>query len=394
MEEHPYSIYVHIPFCTHRCAYCDFNTYAGLEAFIPAYVNALCREIGFISEAAGRKLSVHTIFFGGGTPSLLPVVALERILNALAEGFNWQPGIEISLEANPGTVSPDYLKGLLALGVNRISLGMQSANPGDLAMLERLHTLQDVVNAVKWSRLAGLDNLNLDLIFGLPHQSLAAWENTLSMALSLQPEHLALYALTLEHGTPMAHWVGRGLLPEPDADLAADMYELASERLEQQGFVQYEISNWSKLAVSGGLKACKHNMQYWRSEPYLGLGAGAHGFASGIRTVAALAPALYIRRLEEAHTPVPFPGTPATVEKITLTSDDEMGEFMMMGLRLVQEGVSDETFTRRFGRSLEDVYGTAIQRLIQLGLLERKDSIIRLTHHGRLLGNQVFMEFV
>jgi len=394
MEEHPYSIYVHIPFCTHRCAYCDFNTYAGLEDYIPAYVDALCREIGFITFAAGKRLPVHTIFFGGGTPSLLPLGKLEQILKTLGEGFSIQPGIEITLEANPGTVNLAYFRGLHALGINRISLGMQSANPGDLAMLERLHNLQDVVNAVKWSRQAGLDNLNLDLIFGLPHQSLASWDNSLSMALSLQPEHLSLYALTLEHGTPMAHWVGRGLLPEPDVDLAADMYELASERLARAGYAQYEISNWARLDTNGIILACRHNLQYWRSWPYLGLGAGAHGYASGMRTVAALAPASYIRRLELADEALSFPLTPATVETVTLTPTDEMGEMMMMGLRLVREGVSDEVFTGRFGRSLDEVYASAIDRLIRLGLLERIGSILRLTTHGRLLGNQVFKEFI
>ena len=251
---------------------------------------------------------------------------------------------------------------------------------------------------MKWAREAGIDNLNLDLIFGIPHQTLESWKGTLAYALSLRPDHLSLYSLTLEHGTPLAHWVGRGLLPEPDSDLAADMYELAQTKLEEAGFEQYEISNWARRMPEGGITACRHNLQYWRSLPYLGLGAGAHGFAAGVRTVNVLAPSAYIRRMSE-HYPLanyPFPRTPAMTDVTQIDKVTEMGETMMMGLRLVQEGVSNSVFTQRFERSLPEVYGSQISSLISQGLLEWAGGgdILRLTARGRLLGNRVFREFI
>jgi oxygen-independent coproporphyrinogen-3 oxidase len=398
----PYSLYLHIPFCRHRCAYCDFNTYAGLEELIPAYVDALCREAQLLSASAGARLPVHTIFFGGGTPSLLSPGEIGHILQVLAELFYLSEGIEITLEANPGTLSIKYLRDLRLVGVNRLSLGMQSSRPEELRLLERQHVYSDVVNGVNWSRQAGINNLNLDLIFGLPYQGLILWQENLEQAIQLRPEHLSLYALTLEHGTPMAHWVARGLLAEPDPDLAAEMYEWAAERLAQGGYEQYEISNWANQDGSGALLACQHNLQYWRNQPYLGLGAGAHGFASGLRTANVLSPAAYIQRCQggwglPVNSVPAFPVTPATVNTQAVDRAAEMGETMMMGLRLTQEGVSRETFLARFGHTLEEVFGREIEELIALGLLEwagLRGEILRLTARGRLLGNQVFMRFI
>ena len=394
MIEDKYSVYLHIPFCVHRCAYCDFNTYAGLEELIPAYVQALVKEIQYLSQSAPRRLPVHSFFFGGGTPSLVPLNQLQKIFESLDECFDWLPETEITLEANPGTISLAYLQGIRQLGVNRLSLGMQSANPGELRILERQHGLKDVIQAVSWARQAGIGNLNLDLIFGLPYQSLESWGNTLNMALSLQPDHLALYALTLEHGTPMAHWVERGLISQPDDDLAADMYDRAGELLERARFEQYEISNWARRDSMNRLMACQHNLQYWRFGPFLGIGAGAHGYLPGMRTVDTLAPASYIQRLAHPTGPLPYPRTPATVEVRRLTQEEEMSEMMIMGLRLVQEGIAEMDFKRRFGRTPDDIYGSAILRLERLGLLERHAQALRLTRKGYLLGNQVFREFV
>jgi oxygen-independent coproporphyrinogen-3 oxidase len=216
-----YSLYLHIPFCQHRCCYCDFNTYAGQDDLIPAYVEGLCREIEQAAMAAGERLPVHTVFFGGGTPSLLPPHALERILRALSDHFDVRAGSEITLEANPGTLSQDYLRALHGLGIDRLSLGMQSAHPAELELLERGHDYGDVIRAVQWARGAGFENLSLDLIFGLPYQAMQTWQRSLELAVNLAPEHLSLYALTLEHGTPMQRWTSKGLLSEPDADLAA-----------------------------------------------------------------------------------------------------------------------------------------------------------------------------
>ncbi|GAB4522130.1 MAG: radical SAM family heme chaperone HemW [Anaerolineales bacterium] len=387
-----YGLYLHLPFCRHRCAYCDFNTYAGLDDLIPQYARALQGEIRFLGERTTPPLRVDTVFLGGGTPSLLPLDTLEGILCTLGDSFSLTGDAEISLEANPGTVDLDYLRGLRALGVNRLSFGVQSANPDELRLLERIHNYPQAIQAVRWARRAGFENINLDLIFGLPYQSLEAWQRSLELALGLHAEHLALYALTLEHGTPMQRWVGRGLMPLPDPDLAADMYEWAAERLAQAGYMQYEISNWACDAAH----ACRHNLHYWRGEPYLGLGAGAHGYAEGVRTVAARSPQAYIRRLDApAARSLAFPRTPATVEAHRLTPVEEMGEYMMMGLRLTQEGVSARGFAARFGLPLEAAYGAQISRLIALGLLEWcGEDRLRLTAGARLLGNQVFMAFV
>lgn len=391
-----YSLYLHIPFCRHRCSYCDFNTYAGLEDLIPDYGHALRREAILLASAAGGKLPVHTIFFGGGTPSLLPADEFDKIMLVLADSFNLLPGLEVTLEANPGTVSPDYIRELRGLGVNRVSLGMQSARPEELAILEREHDYTDVIKAVKWVRQAGIDQVNLDLIFGLPGQTLEDWKWNLDLALNLEPSHFSLYALTLEHGTPMQHWVMKGLLLEPDPDLAADMYEWSQERLGGAGYLQYEISNWARQNGHGEILACKHNLQYWRNQAYLGLGAGAHGFAGGVRTANVLAPRAYIQRCREG-TEQPFPRTPATAQTIPIDRATEMAETMIMGLRLTGEGVSRTRFRQRFDRSLEEVFADQIDELVGLGLLEWEQpggDTLRLSDRGRLLANQVFIRFI
>ena len=396
----PTSIYIHVPFCIHRCGYCDFNTYAGQQELIPAYTRALYTEIKYLGRSdTSRKLPVHTVFFGGGTPSLLPIENLAAITNSLDHAFDLQPELEITLEANPGTLSRNYLSDLHKLGVNRLSLGVQSANPGELRLLERQHSYEDVIHSVTWARQAGFDNLNLDLIFGLPYQTLRGWQNTLNLAVALHPEHFSIYALTLEHGTPFGNWARRGLLEEPDGDLAAEMYEWASERLENAGYEQYEISNWAHNLQERSF-ACRHNLQYWQNQPYLGLGAGAHGYASRMRTVNVLSPTAYIRRFnstEAKEVNYEFPLTPATQSAARVEPDDEMGETMMMGLRLVKEGVSDINFSARFGVPLQQKYGKQIERLVKIGLLEwagDHHERLRLTQWGRLLGNQAFMEFV
>jgi oxygen-independent coproporphyrinogen-3 oxidase len=386
-----HSLYFHIPFCVHRCAYCDFNTYAGQEALIPAYVDALCNEIRCVASSAPQRLTAHTIFFGGGTPSLLSADQFESILKAARDSFDLSPEAEISLEANPGTVSLDSLRDLHSLGFNRISLGVQSVHPDELRQLERIHDYFDVIDAVTWARCAGFDNLNLDLIFGLPEQSLAHWQATVKLILGLRPEHLSLYALTVEHGTPFGRWAQRGLLPLPDPDAAADMYEWAEEALEAAGFEQYEISNWAKPD-----RQCRHNLTYWRNHPYLGFGAGAHGSSGGLRVANMLRIRTYIEHLRPNNllSNFIFPLSPATTNQIKISKHVEMQETMMTGLRLTREGVSSEGFSDRFGLQMREVFGKEIDELISLSLLEWAGPVLRLTKRGRLLGNQVFMRFV
>jgi oxygen-independent coproporphyrinogen-3 oxidase len=347
---------------------------------------------------------VHTVFLGGGTPSLLPLPELERIFNAVREAFDLQSVAEISLEANPGTVDLASLRGLRELGINRLSLGMQSAHADELELLGRIHTFEEVVQAVDWARAAGFDSLNLDVIFGLPGQPLERWEATLRRAVGLGVEHLSLYALTLEEGTPLLGWVQAGQLPEPDPDLAADMYDLASEVLDSAGFYQYEISNWAKTAVKADAEiqnpsyACQHNLQYWRNRPYLGVGAGAHGYPINMRIANVLTPTEYIQRMAGPHEKrYEFPQTPAAAQVTPVDTQAEIAETMMMGLRLTREGVSRSAFRRRFDRELDEVFSSPIERLTGLDLLEwagAERDVLRLTHRGRLLGNRVFVEFI
>lgn len=393
----PFSLYFHIPFCTHRCAYCDFNTYAGQESLIPAYVNALMREIDFVgnklktTEFPNDLTRVHTIFFGGGTPSLLTPKQFESIFEVIRKNFTLTADAEITIEANPGTVSYEDLMELHKIGINRLSYGVQSANTEELRMLERIHNFLDVIVAVKSARKAGFGNLNLDLIYGLPEQTLATWQTSVKRVLDLHPEHLSAYALTLEHGTPFGRWASKGLLPLPDPDLAAEMYEWLSETLGAHGYVQYEISNWAKPGYE-----CRHNLQYWRGLPYLAFGAGAHGYANGYRYSNVLRIKTYIDRLtSNPITNYHFPLTPVTVNHHKQTLADDMSEFMMTGLRLTQEGVSETEFQERFGQSMRKVYGKEIDELSKLGLIANgAGSNIKISRRGRLLGNQVFMRFL
>jgi len=327
------SMYIHFPFCRQRCSYCDFATYAGLSRFIPAYINALCAEIRIVAGKSQEKLQAHTVFFGGGTPSLLSTGDVENILDACWRSFDFNPGDEITLEANPGTVTFDWLHSLRELGVNRISFGMQSADPVELRILKRKHEAADVIHAVEWSRKAGFHNLNLDLIFGIPGQDLASWEKSLDFALQLQPDHLSLYSLTVEDGTPLAGWVEKGLVQAPDEDLCADMYEHACQHLEDAGFVHYEISNWAKVDHHMDYR-CQHNLQYWLMRPYLGFGSGAHVFAAGVRTANVRGVRAYLRRCAEPDHRS-YPAGPA-LESFTLVDHwTEMQETMMVGLRLL-----------------------------------------------------------
>lgn len=422
-----HSLYLHIPFCSHRCAYCDFNTYAGQERLIPAYVDALSAEVDYVGRRAPSDVAVGTLFFGGGTPSLLSPPQVGAILDSVRQAFALSIDAEITLEANPGTVGIEQLSELLSVGINRISFGVQSANGEELRMLERAHSFLDVVEAVVAARKAGFSNLNLDLIYGLPEQTLATWQVTVQRALELEPEHISAYALTLEHGTPFGNWARRGLLATPDPDLAADMYEWASEALEAAGYGQYEISNWAKPGHE-----CRHNLQYWRGLPYLGLGAGAHGYAAGYRYSNVRRIETYVDRLGhldlqlafranslDADQPgsraqpvsSQFPMSPALLDQHLQSVSEDIADFMIMGLRLTRDGIATATFRERFGKGLDQVFGTEIAALNGLGLVDLVDrgaagegalsrvhtttwEAVRLSKRGRLLGNQVFARFV
>lgn len=384
----PLAMYLHIPFCHVRCTYCAFNIYTRSQHLITPYMAALRREIALVGADARRP--ALSIYFGGGTPSLVPAGEIAATLDRCRESFALAEDAEITLELNPESAEPGDLRALRRAGVNRLSVGMQSAHADELKLYARLHTLADVRQAVQRARAAGFDNLSLDLIFGAPRQTMPMWQQSLHAALALEPDHISFYSLTIEDGTTFDRWAQSGRIPQPDPDLSADMYEWATDALAAAGFEQYEISNWARPG-----KQSRHNLQYWRGEPYLGLGAGAHGYAAGVRTRTVLRPDDYIARVEDQPQPRPFPLTDAVEETEAIDRDTAMSETMIMGLRMVQEGISPAAFEQRFGASLVSVYGEAIAPLREAGLLTTGPAgQLRLTRRGRLLGNQVFVAFI
>ena len=383
------SIYAHIPFCTSMCTYCAFNTYARLEHLIPDFIEALKAELTFASEGNPYP-EVGTIFFGGGTPSLLSPDQFKALLTHIGEKYQVVANAEVTSELNPNDLNYEYLTGLRQSGINRLSIGMQSSNNQELKFFARRHNHQAVVVAVQEAQRAGFDNINLDLIYGVPYQTLESWKQTLHDALALNIQHLSLYALGIEEGTPLNNWVNNGDVPAPDDDLAADMYDYATETLAQQGFIQYEISNWALPD-----KECRHNLQYWRNLPYIGVGPGAHGFANGIRYAVMRSPQRYIKSLlNVTGDPEGFPHTPAVEDFNRLSPTDEVSETLIMALRLLNEGVGFKDFQKRFSMDLMALHGDTFKKYAQHGLLMLDGEKVMLTKAGRLLCNMIFRELV
>ena len=370
------SLYLHIPFCRRRCRYCSFVSYQGREADIPAYVRALRAELK--RRAGGER--VRSVYFGGGTPSLLAAGQVGDILATIESLFIVEEAAEISMEANPGTINQPYLADIRALGVNRLSLGVQSLHDAELAMLGRLHTAAEARDAVSFARRASFANLNIDLIYGLPGQTLADWRQTLDETIEMGPEHLSLYALSLEAEAPMWLVIKEGRLPDIDPDLAADQYELAGDLLAARGYRQYEISNWAKPGWE-----CRHNMAYWQNLPYLGAGVAAHSWLNGHRLA-------NTKGLDE------YLAWPADVPP-RLDLDEEIGpelelaESIIMGLRLC-DGIGVDDISRRFGIDILARYSQQVEELVGAGLLEHTDRRLKLTRRGRLLSNEAFWRFL
>ncbi|MBC7236751.1 MAG: radical SAM family heme chaperone HemW [Chloroflexi bacterium] len=382
-------LYIHIPFCRSKCFYCDFCSYAGMEELHADYVQALLAEAANESGSWGETL-FDTVYIGGGTPTQLALDLLLNLWESLPTRLPIAAEAEVTIEANPGTVGRTTLSVLRSAGVNRLSLGVQSLNEQELRLLGRVHTVDEARAAIEAARQAGFDNLNLDLIFGLPGQSLAEWHRSLEQALALAPEHLSLYALLIEEGTPLAEHIAQGRLSPPDDDLAADMYELAQDLLEAAGYRHYEISNWARSSSDdrghrAPALACQHNLKYWRNEPYLGLGVAAHSYDGQHRCANLQEPRLYIERIAR--------GLSVRASCLHLMEEDRLAETMMLGLRLI-EGIDRNEFAYRFGHELEELYGPTIRKLGGQGLLEVDEVGIRLTRRGRLLGNRVFAEFL
>lgn len=405
MTARPLSLYLHIPFCALKCRYCDFNSYAGIEEMLPRFVAALMQEVRLWGDAAGADRLVETVYLGGGTPSLLPLAEMERILVAVRSSFRLASDAELSLEANPGTVDAAYLRGLRHLGINRLSLGVQSFHDDELAALGRIHTAEEARQGFRAAREAGFQRVSLDLIYGLPGQSLQRWQANLEEAIALRPEHLSLYALTVEEGTALAYDVAHGLTPAPDPDAQAEMYEWAADRLARAGYQQYEISNW---CLPG--EECRHNLVYWRNGQWLGLGPGAHshwGRSCGptdqtYRFADVYSPQTYIRRVTETAERGVQPQAEASSLLRSMrqvawrelqTRQMAMVDTAILALRL-NEGLDLRAFARRFGPGACRRLRSAFAEMTAAGLLEEGDGRLRLTPRGRLLANEVFVRLL
>lgn len=418
-------LYIHIPFCQRRCAYCDFNTYANMDDRIEAYVDALCTELRVYGAQLPaqrtpqppappmpltRAALTPTIFLGGGTPTMLSLPQMERVL-AAADTIVPVARAEVTTEANPGTVIDEgYLRGLRALGINRISFGVQSLHDPTLRVLGRIHTAAEAIETYQQASRAGFERINLDFIFGLPGQTRDQWRWTLDQLAAIGPEHVSLYSLIVEEGTPLHQQVTRGSIRVPDDDATAEMYELAIEQLAAAGYEQYEISNWAQSQGSGARGqgsedvysfspaplipdprspiargACQHNVAYWLNADYIACGAGAHGHRYPQRWHNILGVNEYIRAVRSGALPI--------AETLALTPGELQAETMMMGLRL-NCGVSFAHFADRCGQPLLDVYGAEIAELRQQGLIEQDALGIWLTERGRMVGNDVFLRFL
>jgi oxygen-independent coproporphyrinogen-3 oxidase len=372
-------LYVHVPFCPAKCCYCDFVSYRYDRESAERYVCALSKEIGLW----GKKLegvAVKSIYIGGGTPTCLGGEALRRVLKALRGHFAVLPDAEVTVEANPGTAAAGMLETLRYEGVNRLSVGMQTADDRLLRLLGRRHTPEDTAAMVENARSAGFDNINLDLIFGLPGQDLASWEKTLAAATALGPDHLSAYGLEIHPGTPLGEAAAAGsVVPCPEEEERA-MYLQAIDFLAARGYRHYEISNFARRG-----KESRHNRLYWEGEPYLGLGAAAHSYLNGHRWHNAADLGVYSASLNRRRLPV--------AEEVPLTAEDEMKEAMLMGLRLI-EGVSCRRFEARFGSSPETVFAEKVKELMAQDLLRHERDRLRLTGKALPVANVVFRAFV
>lgn len=377
--ENKLELYIHIPFCVKKCAYCDFLSFPSREGERRAYVDALLQEIQAVHKAGeGAKDRVTSVFFGGGTPSLLPEGWIGEIMACIRTHFALEPGAEITIEANPGTLDLRKLEGYRRAGINRLSIGCQSTEDGELKKLGRIHTWREFQENYAAARQAGFQNINVDLMSALPGQSYESWTRGLNTVAALGPEHISAYSLIIEEGT----WFGahREELDLPDEDTERRMYEDTKSILEGYGYQRYEISNYAREGY-----ACRHNVGYWQRTPYLGFGLGAASLYRETR----------FRNTESMEEYLVHAGTYGALRKETerLTLQEQMEEFMILGLRMCA-GVSENAFFRRFGLTLEEKYRTVLEKYQGLGLLQRERGSVFLTEKGISLSNVVLAEFL
>jgi len=373
-------IYIHIPFCRSRCSYCDFATGMYESDLANRYVGAVAKEIAGWREV-DQPADVDTIYFGGGTPSLLSPPQISHILQAVHARFRIAPDAEVTIEINPGELELSRLRSFRDLGINRASFGAQTFDDGQLRQLGRTHTSQDIRTTFLHLRDAGFANINFDLIAGLPGQTVAGWQRNLDEALALRPEHLSLYLLDLHEGTPLADQIRRGAQPKPDDDLAAEMYALMIERVCAAGYDHYEISNFCLAGF-----ASRHNTKYWSGAPYYGFGCSAHSYDGKRRRWANERDAAkYVELLDDNRSPI--------VEHTNLSEDEARAESLFLGLRLMH-GLDLKQYRARFGTDLRDEYDADLTRLREAGLIEIDEQLLRLTRRGALLSNEVLAMFV
>lgn len=374
-------IYIHIPFCISKCIYCDFCSAPADDETKEHYVDALCREIavaGERAEAAGDKRKISTIFFGGGTPSILHSALLIKIMNAVRGAFCVADDAEITVECNPGTLSKSKLATYRDIGVNRLSIGLQSPNNRELKNLGRIHTYEQFEESYIEARLAGFDNINVDIMSAIPNQTVAGYEDNLRKIIALKTEHISAYSLIVEEGTPLYNMVERThgrILPSEDED--REMYAMTKVMLADAGYSRYEISNYAKPG-----RECRHNISYWERADYMGFGVAAASLLGKRRFTNTFDVASYIANPIDNHS-----------EEQLLTLNDEMEEYMFLGLRMMK-GVDTERFGELFGKSFDELYGEITARQIEQGLMVRDGNRVRLTDIGIDISNTVMAQFI
>lgn len=384
MKKRNLELYLHIPFCVKKCNYCDFFSASGTPKEQSDYVSAMIQEIQSYQELSG-EYEVQTIFLGGGTPSLLTPEQIEKIFTTIYHIFSVNENAEITMEMNPGTVDIEKLRAMKAAGVNRLSIGLQSAQNEELKMLGRIHTYEEFLETWKLTEQAGFKNRNIDLMSALPGQTIESYEDTLSKVLALEPEHISAYSLILEEGTVFYDWYEKGKLDRgawklPSEEEEYAMGELTIQRLAEAGMHRYEISNYAK---SG--KECRHNLGYWDRVEYLGIGAGSSSLIKGERFDHIRDRKAYIEKIRN--------GESILIDREILSVESQMEEFMYLGLRKI-EGVSRTDFQNYFGKNVDDVYGEILDKLEEEQLLEFSGDRIRLTHRGMDVSNCVLAEFL
>ncbi len=382
------SIYIHIPFCVKKCLYCDFLSRPACDGEMESYVNLLLREIKEQSVFYGDH-RVVSIFLGGGTPSLLPARDAGRILEQVRDGFSVAEDAETTIECNPGTVTAEKLADYITHGINRLSIGLQSTDDEELARIGRIHDYGSFLETYSLARAAGFDNINIDLMAGLPGQGMASYRRTLERVVALSPEHISAYSLILEEGTPL--YVNQNAYRFPDEDEDREMYELTGTVLGEAGFHRYEISNYAREG-----RECRHNKVYWRRGDYVGFGLGASSMVGNVRWKNPDAQADYAACVKEEIQSEPFAKMlrqTGRCEVQPLTLQEQMEEFMFLGLRLT-EGVDLGEFRQYFAKSADEIYGKQIGMFEKQGLMERAGERLRLTPRGIDVSNAVFAAFL